>query len=100
VYSWGCSRKSLGRTNGEQEEPGRVKGAIEDEYISSVASGEYFSLVSSLTGKVYGWGSSSNGQLGQISSRDEEIPFPIDDIKGKVVKVSAGYQHAGVIVGI
>ena len=56
--------------------------------------------MSSLTGKVYGWGSSSNGQLGQISSRDEEIPFPIDDIKGKVVKVSAGYQHAGVIVGI
>ena len=100
VYSWGCSRKSLGRTNGEQEEPGRVKGAIEDEYISSVASGEYFSLVSSLTGKVYGWGSSSNGQLGQISSRDEEIPFPIDDIKGKVVRVSAGYQHAGAIVGI
>jgi len=81
VYSWGCSRKALGRSSGGQEEPSRVKGAIEEEYISSVASGEYFSLVSSLTGKAYGWGSSSNGQLGQISSRDEETPFLIEDIK-------------------
>ena len=100
VYSWGCSRKALGRSSGGQEEPSRIKGAIEEEYISSVASGEYFSLVSSLTGKAYGWGSSSNGQLGQISSRDEETPFLIEDIKGKVIRVSAGYQHAGAIVEI
>ena len=42
MYSWGCSRKALGRSSGGQEEPSRVKGAIEEEYISSVASGEYF----------------------------------------------------------
>jgi len=98
VYSWGCARKALGRSSGEQEEPGRVKGAIEDEYINSIASGEYFSLVSSLAGKAYGWGSSSNGQLGRIFARDEETPLLIKDIEGKVVRVSAGYQHAGAIV--
>jgi regulator of chromosome condensation len=100
VFSWGCARKTLGRANGEQEVPSRVKGEIEREYIVSVASGEYFSLVSSRAGKVYGWGSSSNGQLGQIFAKDQESPLLIENIEGKVIRVSAGYQHAGAIVHI
>ena len=100
VYSWGCARKALGRSDGEQEVPSRVKNGIEREKIRSIASGEYFSLASSRSGKIYGWGSSSNGQLGQILTKDTEKPELIEGIQGKVLRVSAGYQHAGAIVEI
>ena len=33
--------------------------------VTSVAAGEYFSIVATASGRVYGWGDANSGQLGQ-----------------------------------
>ena len=48
-------------------------------------------------GKLYTWGSSSEGQTGQ---GDEDCTEPTKvQIRGKVVAVGCGYYHMAVVTG-
>jgi alpha-tubulin suppressor-like RCC1 family protein len=73
VYSWGCGEGGqLGQPEGfliSTEEPGSlVKPTLIESLnhmkIKKVSSGEAHSLALTNDGKVYGWGFTSNGQLG------------------------------------
>lgn len=74
VFTWGFgSSGALG--NGARENsplPGKISGPWVSEQhgdgtasvITSIACGSYHTLVSTSTGKLYGWGDSAAGQLG------------------------------------
>lgn len=48
-------------------------------------------------GKLYTWGSSSEGQTGQ-GGEDCNVPTRLQ-LRGKVVAVSCGYYHMAVVTG-
>lgn len=48
-------------------------------------------------GKLYTWGSSSEGQTGQ-GEDDCNVPTHVQ-IRGKVVAVGCGYYHMAVVTG-
>lgn len=98
VYALG--RKEYGRLGlGNNCEDAKVPtfiGLLKGLKCVDVACGASVSFAVTESGKVYGWGMGTNGQLG---SGDDSDVFEPQEIKGKqletryVLKVSAGGQH-------
>ena len=99
LYTWGC--KALGR-EGSTEKPARVVGDLSSRRVVSVAAGEYFTLVTTMDGEIYGTGSNGNGQLGTApESTTEYATFErvsLGTQAGDALAVAAGYQHSIAIV--
>jgi regulator of chromosome condensation len=95
LYTWGCGGDWLGR-DGDPLKPAQVGGDLASRAVVSVAAGEYFTLVATADGDVFGMGSSGNGQLGvQASTSGHKSPVRVrvGDAVGTLA-VAAGYQHA------
>jgi alpha-tubulin suppressor-like RCC1 family protein len=58
----------------------------------SIAAGGQHSLLATTDGRVYSWGSSSSGQLGDESTTSTLVPTLLNTITG-VTQVSAGSSH-------
>lgn len=100
VYGWGLAtsgRIGIG-TNAPDEvlTPRRVDN-LDNIHIVAIAAGRTFSLALSNTGKVYSWGSGSNGKLGNGSTSFKPSPSLIS--RGEmpndyVVKtIACGAEH-------
>lgn len=75
-------------------------GALSGKTIAQVSCGSTHSVALSTEGKVYSWGSNTNGQLGDPSVSWRSVPGEVDStsvmsaLAGKtVVSVSAGSYH-------
>jgi regulator of chromosome condensation len=99
LYTWGCDGAWLGR-DGDPLKPAQVGGDLASRAAVSVAAGEYFTLVATVDGEVYGMGAAGNGQLGvQASNSGHNSPIRVNvgDAVGTLA-VAAGYQHSVAIV--
>lgn len=120
----GTSTSKSSETKGKKPEGGETKARDEvrhkeddnaPHFVVDVAAGEYFSLVTTLDGKVFGLGDGNSGQLGVSSEAlksareknrvDEQAPVEIPTnlgrkgaTVGQVLTPIAGYQHAAAIV--
>ncbi|KAG3251157.1 hypothetical protein PI124_g4247 [Phytophthora idaei] len=105
VYSCGCGYKDSRRAGippvlGHGDCDRRLKPtliqALDDarEEIVKVACGWDHSLAVSATGKVYTWGSGTNGKLGHGDEESFDIPTIVRSMEGKHVKdAKAGCEH-------
>ena len=97
VYTWGCPN-ALGRTYGDNHEPTSLSVDMSREFVVSVSAGEYFTLMLTRDGAIYGTGDSNSGQLGtQIAGSKFKTPIRLASSPPRVLAVTAGYQHAAAI---
>ena len=62
--------------------------------VISIAAGTYYSLALLENGKVCGWGYNIDGELGDSTKQNRNIPQLIEALPGKVVSIAAGEQHS------
>jgi alpha-tubulin suppressor-like RCC1 family protein len=62
--------------------------------VTAIAAGEYHSLALTSTGQLLAWGYNSNGQLGDGSTTDSDVPVPVSLPAGTTVTAIAagGYS--------
>ncbi|KAG7385311.1 hypothetical protein PHYPSEUDO_001613 [Phytophthora pseudosyringae] len=105
VYSCGCGYKDsrragippvLGHGDCDRRLKPTLVQALDDarEEIVKVACGWDHSLVVSASGKVFTWGSGTNGKLGHGDEESFDIPTLVRSMEGKRVKdAKAGCEH-------
>ncbi|KAG1708182.1 hypothetical protein DVH05_024865 [Phytophthora capsici] len=105
VYSCGCGYKDSRRAGippvlGHGDCDRRLKPSLVQtlddarEEMTKVACGWDHSLAVSATGKVYTWGSGTNGKLGHGDEESFDIPTLVRSMEGKRVKdAKAGCEH-------
>ena len=104
VYTWGYNGDGqLGDgTNNDSNIPICISdistSPLNKVKIKEISAGKYHTVAIDEEGKVYAWGRNSDGQLGDGTNNDSNIPICISDIFGnelynqKVLKISAnGY---------
>ncbi|MES2922712.1 MAG: HYR domain-containing protein [Verrucomicrobiota bacterium] len=102
VYAWGSNvSRQLGNNsipNSSVPVAVDISGALAGKTVVSIAAGTNHSLVLSSEGRVYAWGSNSDGQLGKSVGYNSQIPVAVDTsgvLAGKtVVAISAGVNHS------
>jgi hypothetical protein len=95
VYSWGANNYGQLGTGDTYIRHYPTRIYIEDEFVTHVSAGEYFSLALTRDGDVYAWGSNQYGQLGIGNSINQWKPVKItafNDIF--ITKIDAGKDHA------
>lgn len=106
VFSWGSNQDGkLGDGNLGNANNVNVPVAVKTEgtpmkgkTISQISSGYVHNLALSMDGKVYAWGNNSDGQLGDGTINNRNVPVAVKttgtDMDGKtIVQVSAGDEH-------
>jgi len=106
VFSWGSNQDGkLGDGNSGNANNVNVPVAVKtegtpmkDKTISQISSGYIHNLALSMDGKVYAWGDNNNGQLGDGTTNNSNVPVAVKtngtDMDGKtIVQVSAGEEH-------
>ena len=103
VFSWGWNQNGdLGNGNSSDVNiPVAVKTEgtpMKGKTISQISSGGIHNLALSMDGKVYAWGDNNNGQLGDGTTNNSNVPVAVKtngtDMDGKtIVQVSAGEEH-------
>ena len=106
VFSWGSNQDGkLGDGNSSNANNVNVPVAVKTEgtpmkgkTISQISSGYVHNLALSMDGKVYAWGNNSDGQLGDGTINNRNVPVAVKttgtDMDGKtIVQVSVGSYH-------
>lgn len=102
VFAWG--RNADGQlgvgTNGDwfAPQPVSTTGALQGKTITAIAAGGYHALAVDAEGRVYAWGRNAQGQLGNRSTTDSNVPVAVymdGALAGKrVVAVAAGDEFS------
>lgn len=85
----------LGDTD-TREWPSNVK-ALQQQKVTYAACGEKHSIVVTLEGGVFSFGSGTHGQLGHNSTHDEPLPKKILELMGsEVSQIACGRSHTAI----
>ncbi|XP_043827226.1 probable E3 ubiquitin-protein ligase HERC6 [Dromiciops gliroides] len=96
---WSCGDNSCGQLGRkiiqDCKKPAPIQ-ALETQIIVSVSCGKEHSLAVCKRGRVFSWGSGSEGQLGIGEFKEQSfIPKQIGDLsKVKIIQVSCGHYHS------
>lgn len=103
VYAWGdnAGGKLGDGTANNRKTPVAVKTNgtdMDGKTIVQVSAGSYHNVALSSDGKLYAWGNNSDGQLGDGTINNRNVPVAVKttgtDMDGKtIVQVSAGDEH-------
>ncbi|OQS03273.1 hypothetical protein THRCLA_04429 [Thraustotheca clavata] len=99
VWTWGDAyggRLGYAQSMNRVENPQRII-AFADVKVMQVACGAFHMLACDLDGRVYAWGSNSNGQLGLGDSSSNSVITPrvIQDLRGNYIcAVACGDSHS------
>jgi len=88
----------LGDTD-TREWPSNVK-ALQQQKVTYAACGEKHSVVVTLEGGVFSFGSGMHGQLGHHSTNDELLPRKISELMGSEISQIACGRYISIIKGI
>ena len=93
-YSWGWNQNGqIGDgTTQERYHPQLIKD-IPNKGVG-IAAGDHHSLALIEDGKIYSWGTSDEGQLGDGTTKRRKRPQLIKDIPDKVVSIAASGNHS------
>uniref|UniRef100_F6QU60 HECT and RLD domain containing E3 ubiquitin protein ligase family member 6 n=1 Tax=Monodelphis domestica TaxID=13616 RepID=F6QU60_MONDO len=96
---WSCGNNSCGQLGRKRCQkhgrPAQIQ-ALETQDIVSVSCGKEHSLAICKEGRVFSWGSGSDGQLGiREFKKLSSIPKKIDELSSfKIIQVSCGHYHS------
>lgn len=74
AWGWNIVGQLGDGTTVDRVRPVEVQGLPEDDPVVQIAAGAAHSMALTASGKVYAWGSNSNGQLGIGSFTDSSVP--------------------------
>lgn len=104
LFAWGCGRDGKLGTGREEDIAIPIQGVVSKVWTSSITSlscGYGHNLIIDESGKVFGWGSNSKGQLGLGDTKDRHIPHPINAFDTvPVLSISCGAFHSAAITAI
>jgi alpha-tubulin suppressor-like RCC1 family protein len=91
VWAWGSnSNGQLGNGNTTDSNiPVQVSGASGLSGVVGVAAGSNHTVALTSSGAVWAWGSNSNGQLGNGTTTDSNIPLGVGGL-GSIMAIAAG----------
>jgi alpha-tubulin suppressor-like RCC1 family protein len=94
VWAWGSNGSGqLGDgTATDSSTPMQVTGLLKGLNVKAIAAGDAFAVALTDGGKIYTWGSNSNGQLGNGSTDNSSTPVEVSDFSG-VKAIAAGSAH-------
>jgi len=99
IYTWGLnSSGEIGdATTTNRTTPTEITSRIAVT-ASMISAGYSHSAAITSTGRVYTWGSNSNGQIGDATTTNKNVPTEISSrINGTVTSISAGGIHTIVL---
>lgn len=93
VWAWGANvYGQLGdNSTTTRTTPVQVSGLTSG--VTAVSAGQYFSLALQSDGTVWAWGYNAQGQLGDGTTTQRNVPVQVSGLTG-VVAVSAGSSHS------
>lgn len=102
AYAWGLNSFGIlgDGTTTSSSTPVTVKadGALAGRTLSSVSAGTSHSLALSSDGRVFSWGSNSNGRLGDGTTSSNKVPIPVSTagvLAGRrITAIAAGDAHS------
>lgn len=104
AYGWGYNAygqtgDGTTGTNRNQAVPVLATGALTNKTISKMAAGGNHTLVIASDGKLYAWGSGTQGQLGNEADLSSEVPVPVKMLPGAlegktIIAIAAGEHHS------
>jgi len=66
--------------------------------VMAVAAGDFHSCAITTTGAVKCWGFNSNGELGDGTNHDSNVPVDVYGLSSNAVQISAGWNHTCVVM--
>jgi len=87
-WGWNISGQLGDGTNIDSDTAVHVQGM--DVPVTAIALGASHSCALLETGEVRCWGENENGQLGDGTSKNSNIPVEVEGLEGRVVQVAAG----------
>jgi len=102
VYAWGRNDNGqLGddsTTHRNVPVAVNVAGVLSGKTITKIATGQHHSLALDSDGKVYAWGRGRNGQLGDDTATQRNVPVEVDVsgvLSGKtIIEIAGGIYHS------
>jgi alpha-tubulin suppressor-like RCC1 family protein len=99
VFMWGSNQFGESSPNNDQNPipiPREVEGLSDGKFIRSLALGDRFTLALTSEGKVYGWGTNTNGQLGIGVTKQSCGRVLISALASRhIVEIIAGQKSGG-----
>jgi alpha-tubulin suppressor-like RCC1 family protein len=94
VMAWGRGAAGqLGNgTTTDSDVPVEVQGLSEE--ATAVAAGAEYSLALLKSGKVMAWGENEDGQLGNGTTTDSDVPVEVKGLSAEASAISSGALHA------
>lgn len=105
VYTWGFGRGGrLGHPDFDIHSgqaavitPRRVNFGFGSRRVKVVAAAKHHTVVATVGGEVFTWGSNREGQLGYASVDTQPTPRKVSSLKSMIVAVAAANKHTAVI---
>ncbi|MBI4637138.1 MAG: hypothetical protein HY727_12380 [Candidatus Rokubacteria bacterium] len=97
VFAWGSnmgpSQLGVAGISGSQV-PVSVGSNFGDRPVVALAAGGTHSLALTADGTVWGWGRNTDGQLGDGTNVNREVPVKLTTLPGPCIAIAAGDQHS------
>jgi len=104
IYSWGSNTfGQLGsRSFKDSLEPVAVEmnGELSGKIVVQIAAGGYHTLALTSDGRLYGWGKTKNGQLGDQTYKNHYVPTFLDindELDDSITQIVAGEDHTMIL---
>eukprot|EP00249_Psilotum_nudum_P024626 c29240_g3_i1 orf=961-3504(+) len=105
LYSWGFGRGGrLGHADFDIHSgqvavitPRLVSNGLGSRRVKVVAAAKHHTIVATVGGEVFTWGSNREGQLGYPSIDTQPTPRRVSSLKARVVAVAAANKHSALL---
>eukprot|EP00961_Rhodomonas_salina_P255249 3449690-Rhodomonas_salina.1 len=95
VWTWGSGEYGkLGIGDEEKHAEPIMIPLLQGQDVIAVSTGGFHSCALTAEGILYTWGGGDKGQLGHGDENSQNVPVPVEALRGKrIVKVSGGMHH-------
>lgn len=92
VMCWGSGILGNGTSNGLRYAPSAVVGL--EAGVSAIGAGQLHTCAATNTGSAVCWGQNANGQLGDGTTVDSNVPVTVSGLVSGVVALGGGWYHS------
>ena len=98
AWAWGSAQNfALGNSNQFTARSTPIAVGITTQTFCKISAGYRFSLAIDKNGRAWGWGTNSNGQLGDGTATNKSIPESVAGATKTFCEISAGFAHTAAL---